>query len=178
MRVWQHQNLFPLEDGWALRDLIRRRRWTPNPFFRGTKKFFSPKLFFSWYETSQAGWIHLKVGKEVLKSRLGKNSFSFCHEILAVKEFLWHVEKSDADDVKMWRKRSIVTTSSMLKSRFDAHFIFYYIDSNLDLVVQGTYETFWCIFCCFTPTPCTYTSLLLDGMAWNYFLIYMDMQDH
>ena len=33
----------------------------------------------------------------------------------------------------------------------------------------------------FTPIPCTYTSLLLDGLARNYiilFFICMDMQDH
>ena len=36
---------------------------------------------------------------------------------------------------------------------------------------------FWEYFF-FTPIPCTYTSLPLDGMARNYFFIYMDMQDH
>ena len=30
----------------------------------------------------------------------------------------------------------------------------------------------------FTPIPCTYTSSLLDGMAKNYFIFYMDTQDH
>ena len=30
----------------------------------------------------------------------------------------------------------------------------------------------------FTPIICTYTSLLLDGMAKNYVIFYMDTQDH
>ena len=30
----------------------------------------------------------------------------------------------------------------------------------------------------FAPIPCTYTSSLLDGMAKNDFIFYMDAQDH
>ena len=120
-------------------------------FSRRRKVFFSPKLFFSCCETSQARWAHLKVGKEVLKSRLGKKIV-----FLSVTKFWLERISVTCREICRWWCQDVTKVRDRdnfvdVEISIWCPFYFHCCDWNLDLVVQGTYETFWGIFVALLP---------------------------